>query len=234
MRASRPEVQSLQTVQGSPEVAARERSREGLRLSHGTALIFAQCQTSPLPQTEKQVYEFDGFPRRSRPPTPSAAAGVVSLTPKAFSILLVLLENRGEVMEKEDLIQRVWPDTFVTEANLTQNVSSLRKALGERANDHRYVVTVPGRGYSFVAPVNEVTLDSTGEYPLLAAGSPHSRHAAASAVTPSPPLAPVSPPQPALAVRSFPSSPPPARLLIAGVILGWCAPAVVGTLPSSS
>ncbi len=90
----------------------------------------------------------------------------MSLTPKAFSILLVLLENRGLVMEKEDLIQRVWPDTFVTEANLTQNISSLRKALGERANDHRYVVTVPGRGYSFVAEVQEVSLEGTGEFTL--------------------------------------------------------------------
>jgi DNA-binding winged helix-turn-helix (wHTH) protein/tetratricopeptide (TPR) repeat protein/TolB-like protein len=117
----------------------------------------------PAPTAEKQVYEFGGF--RVDPARRRLLRGgeLVALTPKAFSILLVLLENRGGVVGKEDLIQRVWPDTFVTEANLTQNVSSLRKALGERANDHRYVVTVPGRGYSFVAEVREVPRESTGE-----------------------------------------------------------------------
>jgi DNA-binding winged helix-turn-helix (wHTH) protein len=85
--------------------------------------------TPPAQRTEKPVYEFDGFrvdPLRRRL---LRGGEPVPLTPKAFSILLVLLEKRGEVMEKDDLIQRVWPDTHVTEANLTQNVSSLRKAL---------------------------------------------------------------------------------------------------------
>jgi DNA-binding winged helix-turn-helix (wHTH) protein/tetratricopeptide (TPR) repeat protein/TolB-like protein len=83
----------------------------------------------------------------------------VQITPKALAILLVLLEKPGEVVEKEDLIGRVWPDTFVTEANLTQNISSLRKALGERAGDHRFIVTLPGKGYCFVAPVVPVEPD---------------------------------------------------------------------------
>jgi DNA-binding winged helix-turn-helix (wHTH) protein/tetratricopeptide (TPR) repeat protein len=73
----------------------------------------------------------------------------VAVTPKALSILFILLEKQGEVVTKQELIQRIWPDTFVTEANLTQNISSLRKALGERASSRRYIVTVPGRGYSF-------------------------------------------------------------------------------------
>lgn len=105
--------------------------------------------------TEKHLYEFDGFqvdPVRRRL---SRGGEMVPLTPKALSILLALLERRGEVVEKDTLLQEIWPNTFVTEANLTQNVSSLRKALGERAGDHRYVVTVPGRGYSFVAEVRE-------------------------------------------------------------------------------
>ncbi|MES1244516.1 MAG: tetratricopeptide repeat protein [Acidobacteriota bacterium] len=78
----------------------------------------------------------------------------VAITPKAFSILLVLLENRGEVVSKEELIRQVWASSYVSDANLTQNVSSLRKALGDRTGDRRYVVTVPGLGYSFVAPVS--------------------------------------------------------------------------------
>ena len=120
--------------------------------------------TSPLAaRTEKVLYEFDAFrvdPVRRRL---FRAGEQVPLTPKAFSILMVLLESRGEVVEKEALIRRVWPDTYVTEANLTQNISALRKALGERANDHRYVVTVPGFGYSFVAEVVEVPRESSGE-----------------------------------------------------------------------
>ncbi|HEX6902384.1 MAG TPA: tetratricopeptide repeat protein [Thermoanaerobaculia bacterium] len=117
-------------------------------------------------RTERSFYEFDGFrldPVRRRL---LRAGHPVPLTPKAFSILLALIEKRGEVMEKEELIQKVWPDSYVTEANLTQNISSLRKALGERANDHRYVVTVPGRGYSFVADVLEVPREQTGEHAI--------------------------------------------------------------------
>lgn len=125
--------------------------------------------TTPLPiRTERSFYEFDGF--RVDPVRRRLLRGgeIVPLTPKAFSILLALIEKRGEVLEKEELIQKVWPDSYVTEANLTQNISSLRKALGERANDHRYVVTVPGRGYSFVADVLEVSREQTGEHSIAA------------------------------------------------------------------
>jgi DNA-binding winged helix-turn-helix (wHTH) protein/tetratricopeptide (TPR) repeat protein len=133
----------------------------------GGASVYQSMTTTPLPtRTERSFYEFDGFrldPVRRRL---LRAGHPVPLTPKAFSILLALIEKRGEVMEKEELIQKVWPDSYVTEANLTQNISSLRKALGERANDHRYVVTVPGRGYSFVADVVEVPREQTGEHAI--------------------------------------------------------------------
>jgi DNA-binding winged helix-turn-helix (wHTH) protein len=76
---------------------------------------------------------------------------VVPLPPKALDTLLLLIENSNRVVEKRELMDAIWPDSFVEEANLTQNVSILRKALGERADEHRYVVTVPGRGYRFVA-----------------------------------------------------------------------------------
>lgn len=75
------------------------------------------------------------------------------LSPKAFETLLVLVENNGRVMKKEELISRIWPNSFVEEGNLTQNIFVLRKALGEGPNDHRYIVTIPGHGYRFVAPV---------------------------------------------------------------------------------
>jgi len=81
------------------------------------------------------------------------------LTPKCFDILLALVEHPGEVLVKEELMESVWPDTVVEEGNLNRNISTLRKALGESPNDHRYIVTVPGRGYRFVAEVREVPED---------------------------------------------------------------------------
>ena len=80
----------------------------------------------------------------------------VPVTSKAFDTLLVLVEHSGQVLQKDDLMKALWPDTIVEENNLTQQISMLRKALGERAHEHRYVVTVPGRGYSFVAHVREL------------------------------------------------------------------------------
>src|SRR4026207_1230771 len=80
---------------------------------------------------------------------------VVPLTPKVFDILLTLVENRGQVVSKEDLMKRVWPDTFVEEGNLTQNISLLRKALGESPGGVQFIETVPRRGYRFVAEISE-------------------------------------------------------------------------------
>ncbi|HVG17904.1 MAG TPA: transcriptional regulator, partial [Blastocatellia bacterium] len=84
----------------------------------------------------------------------------VSLTPKALDTLLALVQDSGQVIGKEELIKRVWPDSFVEEGNLTVNISMLRKALGETPNQHRYIVTVPGRGYRFVASVREIRDES--------------------------------------------------------------------------
>lgn len=81
---------------------------------------------------------------------------LVALKPKVCELLLVLIEQRDRVMDKDELMQRLWPDTAVEENNLTVNMSALRKALGESASEHRYIVTVPGRGYRFVASVKEM------------------------------------------------------------------------------
>ncbi|HVQ29048.1 MAG TPA: winged helix-turn-helix domain-containing protein [Vicinamibacteria bacterium] len=80
---------------------------------------------------------------------------VVPLTSKGFELLLALVENPRKVLTKDELLQRVWPDTVVEESNLTQTVFLLRKALGEKVKEHLYVVTVPKRGYCFVAEVRE-------------------------------------------------------------------------------
>ncbi len=84
------------------------------------------------------------------------------LTPKGFDLLVALVEARGEVVERDVLMDRVWPDTAVVDANLTQTVSVLRKVLGDTASEHDYVATVPGRGYQFTAPVETVTAEPPG------------------------------------------------------------------------
>src|SRR6266404_4197678 len=78
----------------------------------------------------------------------------VRLGSRAFDILAALVERSGEVVAKQELIARAWPQTFVEEANLKLQVSALRRALGDGQGGHRYVVTVTGRGYNFVAPVS--------------------------------------------------------------------------------
>src|SRR6185503_12024308 len=77
------------------------------------------------------------------------------LTPKVLEILLVLVENNGHLLEKAELMRRVWPDSFVEEANLAQNISILRKALGEQGSLNQFIETVPRRGYRFIARVSE-------------------------------------------------------------------------------
>jgi Tol biopolymer transport system component/DNA-binding winged helix-turn-helix (wHTH) protein len=76
----------------------------------------------------------------------------VPLTPKTYDTLLVLVENNGRMLSKDELMKALWPDSFVEESNLTVQISTIRKALG---SEHRYIVTVPGRGYRFSATVKE-------------------------------------------------------------------------------
>jgi DNA-binding winged helix-turn-helix (wHTH) protein/TolB-like protein/Flp pilus assembly protein TadD len=89
--------------------------------------------------TEKRLLARDGQP--------------VTLTPKAYETLLALVRHSGRVIEKSELMEILWPDSFVEENNLNQCVSALRKALGESPEQSRYIKTVPGRGYRFVAEV---------------------------------------------------------------------------------
>ena len=77
----------------------------------------------------------------------------VALMPKAFETLRYLVEHAGKIVEKDELMSAVWTDTIVEENNLSQNISILRKVLGERRGDHRYIATVPGKGFQFVAEV---------------------------------------------------------------------------------
>ena len=110
-------------------------------------------------QEGKEIYEFGPFRVDAEREILLRAGQPVALTPKAFQVLLLLVRRGSEVVSKEELMKTVWPETFVEESNLSRNIFMLRKALGESAQDHRYIVTVPGRGYRFaerVQPVSEL------------------------------------------------------------------------------
>ena len=92
---------------------------------------------------------------------------ILALTPKAFETLLVLVENHGRLVGKEELMKRLWPESFVEESNLAQQIFTLRKALGDDKNGNHYIETVPKRGYRFRAPVTSPT-----RTPLVPADDP--------------------------------------------------------------
>ncbi len=102
-----------------------------------------------------RVLEFDGFKVDLGSRLLLRGDRQVALTPKAFDTLAVLLERPGEVLPKEQLLERVWADTFVEEGILTQNIYTLRKALQEAGGTRNYIETVPRRGYRFAGPIAE-------------------------------------------------------------------------------
>ena len=103
----------------------------------------------------KQIYVFGVFRIDVSQRVLFNEKGPVLLTPKAFDTLLVLVENSGQVIDKKDLIEKVWPDSFVEDNNLAQNISTLRKVLDE--GETKFIETVPKRGYRFVAAVEELS-----------------------------------------------------------------------------
>jgi len=106
---------------------------------------------------ETQVlYEFGNFLLSPADHSLVCDGRAVALTPKSFEILLTLIERSGRLVTKDDLMKKIWPDSFVEEANLTVNVSALRKALGDTPEHQQYIETVPKLGYRFIAPVKEL------------------------------------------------------------------------------
>jgi DNA-binding winged helix-turn-helix (wHTH) protein/TolB-like protein/Flp pilus assembly protein TadD len=105
----------------------------------------------------KEFYEFDCFRLDPSERILFRDGKLVPLTPKAFDTLLLLIENNGHILEKDEMLKKIWPDTFVEEANLAVNVSALRKALGEQKGKIQYIETIPRRGYRFNAEVKKYT-----------------------------------------------------------------------------
>jgi DNA-binding winged helix-turn-helix (wHTH) protein len=105
---------------------------------------------------QNHFYEFGSFRLDPAEHTLLHDGKVVSLTPKVFDTLLILIENNGHLVEKDQLLEQIWADTIVEEANLAKNISILRKVLSEDGLKEPFIETVPKRGYRFVAPVKEI------------------------------------------------------------------------------
>src|SRR5919202_1852236 len=108
------------------------------------------------------IYEFGEFRLEPAERVLLRAGRPVPLTPKAFETLLALVQSGGHVVGKDELMRRVWADSFVEEANLARNVWALRKVLGDDGGEHSYIETVPKLGYRFVAPVTELADEDAG------------------------------------------------------------------------
>src|SRR5271167_2600972 len=115
-----------------------------------------------MSDAELPVYEFGDYRVDPGNLLLSRGGRPVPLTPKVFDTLLLLVKRSGEVLEKEELIRAIWPDAIVEENNLNQNISTLRRLLGESRGENRYIATVPGRGYRFVPEVHTVSHNSLG------------------------------------------------------------------------
>jgi DNA-binding winged helix-turn-helix (wHTH) protein/TolB-like protein/Flp pilus assembly protein TadD len=121
-----------------------------------------EAAVNELKSSSFRFYEFGDFRLDSTKRVLLREGATVPLTPKCFDVLLLLVSRRGQIVSKDELMTRVWPDTIVEENNLNVNVSLLRKTLGEKPNDHRFIVTVPGSGYQFVAEVRLIDGENNG------------------------------------------------------------------------
>jgi len=113
-------------------------------------------------RTPRHLYEFVPFRLDPAERRLLRSGEPVALTPKCFDLLVVLVENSGHLLEKSDLLARVWPDQFVEEGSLSFNISELRRVLGEGQNGAHYIETVRKKGFRFVAPVQEIDVAGAG------------------------------------------------------------------------
>jgi Tol biopolymer transport system component/DNA-binding winged helix-turn-helix (wHTH) protein len=132
--------------------------------------------TGSIPGADDRVYSFGPF-------IADPAGGIlyrdgvlVALALKSFEVLICLIERRDRVVKKDELIQIVWPNTFVEENNLARHISTIRKALGEDAHASGYITTIAGRGYRFVGPVQEVPRSSISSAARPAEPAASSQH----------------------------------------------------------
>jgi TolB-like protein/DNA-binding winged helix-turn-helix (wHTH) protein/Tfp pilus assembly protein PilF len=124
----------------------------------------------------KQLYEFGPFRLDTAEHTLLRDGQPIPLRPKVYDLLVVLVENRGHLVDKEQLMSSVWAEQFVEEGNINKNISMLRQALGESDGGTKFIETVPKRGYRFVAEVREVNDNGQAELLTQAAARPAHEH----------------------------------------------------------
>ena len=113
-----------------------------------------------MPGVERHFFEFEAFRLEVEDRRLTRNGEVLTLTPRDFDILLTLVQNAGQTVEKESLMDAVWQDTFVEEGNLNRHVSTVRRILGDDPREQRFIKTIPKRGYRFTAKVTETTESS--------------------------------------------------------------------------
>src|SRR5262245_22683001 len=118
---------------------------------------------------DNHLYEFESFVLDAGRGILFKDGAIVRLNPKAFETLLVLVQHALEVVEKDQLLKEIWPDSFVEEGSLSRNIHELRRALGDDSSEPRYIRSIPKRGYRFVPPV-KVTAVDTGQIGLTGVG----------------------------------------------------------------
>jgi DNA-binding winged helix-turn-helix (wHTH) protein len=128
--------------------------------------------SNTMARRPKRIYYFGSFCLDEAERQLSRNGKTVRVSPKAFDVLLVLVQNKGCLVTKESLLKEVWPDVFVEEANLSVNIAGLRKALAEGETEEQSIETVPKQGYRFVAPVSELVSEQQIERPDF--GNSHS------------------------------------------------------------
>jgi DNA-binding winged helix-turn-helix (wHTH) protein len=104
----------------------------------------------------EEIFQFGEFQMDARGRTLRREKEIVTLNYRAFDLLLYLAQNPGRALSRDELLKNVWPDTYVDEHSLAQSISVLRRALDEKPGENSFIVTLPGRGYQFVAPVKVV------------------------------------------------------------------------------
>ena len=120
-----------------------------------------KLQTRAMNNAERKVYDFKGFRLDGAQRRLLHQGRPVQLKSKLFDLLLYLVQRRGQLVEKDELMREIWPNTIVEENNITVSMSILRKRLGEDRGGREFIETIPRRGYRFVAEVTEVSLDPT-------------------------------------------------------------------------
>ncbi len=123
-----------------------------------------------MAQDFNKLYEFGPYQVDPRKLQLWRDGSAVPLPPKALEILLAMVARSGETVSKEELMHAVWPDSYVEESNLTQNIFLLRKALGESAQDSSYIITIPGKGYRLAVEVREIDAGGSTAAPNAAGG----------------------------------------------------------------